>query len=312
MTIEHWPMDESLKKELDAHYKTTFALSLATREPLDIAKELTFDGLANTVTVPELVRFLTILNKKFAKGKIRGVGLEVGSGPGTFVALLATLPGVEKVYGVEACEAVVRELMMKVVSTFAPNNTDAVVGAVGDFNRLALPDASVDFVFDFFSLHHSANPTITFAELARVLKPGGVLICVDKARANRMSESELDALLNVEYSEKAKIAMGVDPKALHTRRMNGEFEYRLRDWNRYALETGFASIEHHNVARVGGSVPIRILKGLISGLSPRLQSKISRYISKAVANHLEPSNRIFSNMFPSYPRDFSLMITTKQ
>lgn len=312
MDIEHWKIDPSLKQELDSHYKTKYSLSLSNRHPMDIAKALTFDGLANSVTTEELTKFLKDLNVKFLNNGIKGVGLEIGSGPGTFVATLAMMPHVTRVYGIEACEAIVEKLMTKVVTHITDGDTDNIVGAVADFNHLELPDASVDFVFDFFSLHHSTTPEITLKELSRVLKSGGVLFCIDKARADSMSKSELESLLDIEYTAKIKLEMGIDPDILHTRRMNGENEYRLKDWKRYFEGAGFIGFTHYNMAKIGGSFPSRMIKHVFSTLPVWVQSRLSKYISKRITNNLEPSNRIFTNIFPSYPREFSLFFAQKK
>ncbi len=312
MNIEHWEMDVELKNELESHYKTSFSLSLASKSPMDIARALTFDGLADSVTENDLVKLLSVLDSRFLNGGIQGVGLEVGSGPGTFVAAFANLPKVTHVYGVEACEAIVTELMTKVVTHIAGSNEHKVVGAVADFNHLELPDASVDFIFDFFSLHHSTTPTVTLTELSRVLKPGGVIFCMDKARADRMSEADLEALLDIEYSKEAKMAMGVPSETRHTRRMNGENEYRLSDWKKYFTEAGFTEFEHYNVAKIGKKASIRPIKLFLAMLPIKLQTFVSGYVSKKVTNNLEPSNRIFTNIFPQYPREFSLMIARKK
>ncbi len=312
MTIEQWEIDPVLKSELDTHYKTTYALSLKDHDPMDIARALTFDNLAPTITIKDLSGFLQKLDILFARNSIHGVGLEVGSGPGTFVASFATLPQVTKIYGIEACGALVEKLMVKVVKHIAGEDEKKVVGAVADFDHLSLQDNSIDFVFDFFSLHHSQNPQITLTEIARVLKPGGVLICVDKARADELNEIDLDRLLDVEYPDHAKQMMGIDPKMIHTRRMNGEHEYRLKDWKNFFLNAGFSEVKHYNVAKIGGNRLVRMAKHCIAFLPVDLQSKFSKYISKKVTNNLEPSNRIFTNIFPSYPREFSLMLVWKK
>jgi len=311
MTIEQWQLDPTLKKELDEHYKTAFSLSLKDRDSMDIARALTFDGLSETLSEVDLKDFLVSLGMFLPQGSIRGVGLEIGSGPGTFVGALATLTAVTRVYGVEACEAIVRELMTKVVTHIALEDSSKVVGAVGDFDHLDVPDSSVDFVFDFFSLHHSPNPAVTIKELHRVLKRGGVVICVDKARANRMSEKELDALLDVEYPVKTKLAMGLPPDVRHTRRMNGEHEYRMKDWKKYFNEAGFAHFEHYNMAKQAGNPLSILVKKMVAIFPIYIQKHLTGLFSRRITNNLEPSNRLFIDVFPQYPREFSLMIARK-
>ncbi len=311
MHITEWNVSEVLRSELKDHYKTAFSLSLKNEEPLEIARALTFDGLPSRITKNDLTEFLTLLNEKFLGGKIQGVGVEVGSGPGTFVAALATMPLVTKVYGVEACEAIVHELMPRVTAEIAGEDEGKVVGAVADFDHLNLPDESVDFIFDFFSLHHSPDPLITIKELSRVLRKGGVVICVDKARADSLSKEELDALLDIEYPQETKVAMGLPGTVRHTRRMNGEHEYRLKDWNEYFVRAGFLLVTHFNVTKIGGNGISRFVKKIFSFLPIPVQRQLSSSFSRVVVNHLEPSNRIFTNIFPAYPRDFSLMIAQK-
>ncbi len=311
MKIEHWEMDPELKVELNNHYKTAYSLSISSLDPIEIARALTFDSLIESLTPQDLDHVIETLNIKFLKGKIRGVGLEVGSGPGTFVATFANKESVEKIYGVEACEAIIRELMTKVVSYIAPENTDKVIGAVGDFDNLSLGDNTVDFVFDFFSLHHSTNPEKTLKEIHRVLKPSGVLICIDKARANKLESEDLETLLDKEYSREAKKAMGISEDQYHTRRMNGENEYRLKDWFSYMDRVGFTKTQHYNIAKIGGNFLSRAAKHTLTLLPVNLQAKLSGYVSTKIVNNLEPSNRIFINLFPKYPREFSLMIAEK-
>jgi len=48
--------------------------------------------------------------------------------------------------------------------------------AVGDITKIAHPDASFDGVFVFGILHHVPGWRVALGELARVLKPGGVLL----------------------------------------------------------------------------------------------------------------------------------------
>jgi SAM-dependent methyltransferase len=312
MEIENWGIHANLKKEIEEHYKTKYALSLVDADPISIAEKLTFDGFVSSLTIDNLTEFLVTLNTQFLHGGIRGVGLEIGSGPGTFVAALATLPQVTRVYGVEACESIINKLMTKVVGHIAGNNERKVVGAIADFDNLKLPAASVDFVFDFFSPHHSPDPSKTLKEISRVLKPGGVMFCIDKARANSLSPRELDALLEIEYTAKTKKDMGLPIDVKHTRRMNGEHEYRLNDWKEYFADAELSNFKHYNVAKIGGAFIGRLIKKLFALLPINLQSNFSKFFSRKITNNLEPSNRIFTAVLPFYPREFSLMIAWKK
>ncbi len=319
MEIKNWKIDPNLKKEIDEHYRTRFALSIKNETVDSIVKKITFDSVAPNITTADVANFFEYVHTKYIKphnGKgIHGVGLEVGGGSGFFSALLANYPAVEKVYSVEVCENIVRELMPKVIGEISPNKKDAdkVVGCVGDFDNLEVSDASVDFIFDFYSLHHSSDIGKTFKELYRVLKPGGFVFCFDKARANNMTDADLEKLLDTEYSSETKMLMGLPKDVFHTRRMNGEKEYRLKDWKQAFLGAGFKVFEHYHVARLNntssGSGKIKLA---ISKLPPRIQAFVSGMISRGGnSNNLEQSHKVYSRTVNNFPKEISLMVVWK-
>lgn len=313
MHIVTWEMPQALKDELNSHYKTRLAPLLKNGTPLGAIQAITFDGVAPHLTLEAVERFVDFIDTQFLSNGLRGVGLEVGSGPGTFTALLAKRKRVEKVYGVDACEAIVRELMPAVVSYLMPSGSEEkVVGAVGDFTHIGLPDASVDFVFDFFSLHHADDLGQTLREAARILKPGGFVFCFDKARDNNLSDQDLNAMLDREYSEAFKRTMGVDPTQKWTRRMNGEKEYRLKDWKKSFLENGFQAFEHFHIARIKSNNPlVKALKTLFSFLPARVQARITNLLPLKAQNNLSPDHRVYTALLNDFPKEISLMIAYK-
>ena len=44
----------------------------------------------------------------------------------------------------------------------------------------------------------------TFKEISRVLKPGGVLLCFDRAHPNYISSNQINDMLDIEYSSDYK------------------------------------------------------------------------------------------------------------
>ena len=315
MQVYNWKIDPTLKKEIDEHYRTRFALSIKDESVTDIVKKITFDSVAPNITIGDVRGFVDYVNRTFLGRGIRGVGLEVGGGCGFFSAVLATYPLVEKVYSVEICENIVRELMLKVVGEITQKNRafEKVIGCVGDFDYLELPDASVDFVFDFYSLHHSSDIQKTFTEICRVLKPGGFIFCFDKTRANSLTAEGLEKLLDTEYSPEVKVSMGLPSDVFHTRRMNGEKEYRLKDWQDAFLAAGFKSFKHYHIARLPETKSFTNLgKKLLSLLPISIQTFLTGILSRdGNKNNLEQSHKIYTKLVNNFPKEISLMVVRK-
>ncbi len=96
---------------------------------------------------------------------------DVGTGTGFVAAGLA--PKAAKVYGFDASAAML-EVARRNVAAFS--NVE-LREAPGD--RLPLPDGVLDGVFANMYLHHAPEPPTALKEMARVLKPGGVLCLTD-------------------------------------------------------------------------------------------------------------------------------------
>jgi ubiquinone/menaquinone biosynthesis C-methylase UbiE len=95
----------------------------------------------------------------------------VGTGTG-FVAM-GLAPKVAKVIGFDASPEML-VIARRNLAAFA--NTE-LRESLGD--RLPLPDGTLDGVFANMYLHHAPDPAGAIKELARVLKPGGVLCITD-------------------------------------------------------------------------------------------------------------------------------------
>jgi SAM-dependent methyltransferase len=88
---------------------------------------------------------------------------------------------------------------------------------VGDVASLPFDDASVDLIVSTLSLHHWSEPANGFAEIARVLRPGGVALIYDLA------------LLTYLPKEMARIATdaGLEPGDIRREGVGGGFVTRL-------------------------------------------------------------------------------------
>lgn len=310
MEILTWSMGVDMANEMEAHYRSKLTPRVAGLGPWDVVERVTFDHVAPNLSVDKVDGLLEYVQKKVLRCEFAGEGFEVGAGCGFFCAMLARYPNVSRIHAVEACEPIVRELMPGVVAHFAPQEQSKVVGCVGDFNRLQLPDSGMDFAFDFYSLHHSDDLVGTLREIRRVLKPGGFLLCLDKARSDLMGKDDLERLLDQEYSEKAKANMGVDPSVRLTRRMNGEHEFRLKDWLEAFAAAGFSRAEHYHLAKtVSGNPAVAGLKRAVSLLPPKIQMALTGLRGNSGnANNLETSHVLIAPEVNDFPKEISVMV----
>lgn len=108
----------------------------------------------------------------FAAGVIKegGVVLDVGSGSGTDTLIASTLTGPQgKVYGLDMTTAMLEKLRRNIDLMESRH----VAPLCGNAEEIPLPDASVDVVTSNGVLNLVPDKPRAFAEIARVLKPGG-------------------------------------------------------------------------------------------------------------------------------------------
>ncbi len=315
LPIQYWKVRSELASETEEHYRDKIVSKLAGQSPMKKVKIVTFDGVAPRITQEDTKSLLGFINLRLVPGVFTGTGLEVGAGTGFFSALLASMPQVKEIYAVEVSRPIVEGIMPEIARSFSEGNISKFKACVGDFSYMEVPDASVDFIFDFFSLHHSDDLFRTFSEMERVLRPGGKIICLDKARADRLSDADLESLLDKEYSADMKKFMGIDPGIKWTRRMNGEREFRLRDWQGFAEAAGLSLGFFSHVAMTRSPKKIyRYIKDVFSLLPIRLElilTKALGFSSRKHPNQLETKNLIFSPTINNFPKEISLMIFSK-
>ena len=116
----------------------------------------------------EHMRDAAIAKAKLPSGAIVA---DIGTGTGFVAAGLAPL--VAKVYGFDA-SAEMLDVARRNLSKFS--NVD-FQQSPGD--KLPLHDESLDSVFANMYLHHAPDPQAAIKEMARMLKPGGVLCITD-------------------------------------------------------------------------------------------------------------------------------------
>jgi SAM-dependent methyltransferase len=123
----------------------------------------------------------------FAAAVIRegDVILDIGSGSGTDSLIASTLTGPRgKVYGLDMTQAMLDKLRRNIEAMRAEN----VEPIDGNAEEIPLPDASVDVVTSNGVLNLMPDKPRAFAEIARLLKPGGRVQISDISLAKPVSE----------------------------------------------------------------------------------------------------------------------------
>jgi arsenite methyltransferase len=159
----------------------------------------------------------------FAAKVIRegNVILDIGSGSGTDALIASTLTGPQgKVYGLDMTQAMLDKLRRNIDEMGVKN----VIPIEGNAEDIPLPDGSVDVVTSNGVLNLVPDKPRAFAEIARVLKPGGRLQISDislgspvsdKARSDPKlwAECVVGAVVEDDYVEKLRAA-GLDVEVI--------------------------------------------------------------------------------------------------
>lgn len=230
MKTEYWLDVEELNKIEWINKYNHFCKKLSNSSPDEIS------SIYSYFSIDDHKKFIKEICDKIGLS-LSGTGVEIGSGPGIFSnSILKIFNHVEKIYLLE----MVPEIFPLMEKVSKHNKTDAKLsGILGDFNNMKFKDSSLDFVLDFDSIHHSENFDLTFKEINRVLKPGGILLCFDRGHPNYISKQQISDMLDIEYSREYKIENNINPNKKFTRRMNGEHEPFLKDWIRTSEKYGF-------------------------------------------------------------------------
>ena len=109
--------------------------------------------------------------------RLQGVGIDLAAGNLWAAPRLLAAQAVERLYCVEFSEHRLLKLGPAVLGHYGIP-PERVVLAFGSFYELGLADGSADFAFMSQALHHADEPDRLLAEVARVLKPDGVVLVI--------------------------------------------------------------------------------------------------------------------------------------
>ncbi|KMP10859.1 hypothetical protein UR09_04990 [Candidatus Nitromaritima sp. SCGC AAA799-A02] len=103
----------------------------------------------------------------FCRDKVKGRVLDAGCGDGFFAQKLSELTDLQEITGID-----VSERAIEIARTKYPN----LNFLSGELNHIPLDDSSCDFVSFVEVIEHLVDVDGTLEEIARVLKPGGILL----------------------------------------------------------------------------------------------------------------------------------------
>jgi len=129
-----------------------------------------------------------------------GTGMTVADvGTGTGFVAAGVAPRVKRVVAVDNAPAML-EMAHENLLALDISNVDLVAG---DVARLPLEDGSVDAAFANMVLHHAEEPASMLREMARVVRPGGVVAIVDEVEHPYawMREEHADVWLGFEKGQ---------------------------------------------------------------------------------------------------------------
>ena len=154
--------------------------------------------------------------------------LDVGTGTGALAFALAPL--VREVVGVD----VVPELLERARAKAPPN----VAFVEGDIAKLEFDRASFDLAATLRTLHHVPRPELVVAELARVTRPGGLVLVVDQiAPSDPLAALELNRFERARDPSHTRALADVDLRQLFEANglvlRNARFDRERRDLDPY-------------------------------------------------------------------------------
>jgi ubiquinone/menaquinone biosynthesis C-methylase UbiE len=249
--------------------------------------------LAIVYLSPKDVEHILTVIKKIHGNIFCGVGLELGAGVAIFASILSKEKLVEKVYGVELVPNVVRLIQPRVAKKYGDINK--FIPTLGSFDEIRLGNESCNFIVEYDSFHHSFDLEKTLREAYRVLKPGGVVVAIDRIQHDGMCDDLKNRLLNYKYDEKWLVENNYSKDSNLTREMNGEHEIRESEWVEAFKVTGFSEVSVTFMARPS----LKLYMYSLISMMPDFIKKKTRY--KILSAH--PFYKTINSFFIRQPKE---------
>ena len=130
-----------------------------------------FASFSHSVRTAEATQLLEMARAQIGVEAMRSMrALDVACGPGTFTLVFA--PHVRQMAGLDITPAI----LQKAREAASKENLNQIEWLLGNAEKLPWEDATFDLVTTAYSLHHIADARRAVREIARVLRPGGLLL----------------------------------------------------------------------------------------------------------------------------------------
>ncbi len=205
-------------------------------------KNGTLDFLCKTYTSIDKKNIVDLISKIPQSNKIfSGNGIDLGGGPGLISgSLVNQYKGIKTIILLEIVTNVLEKCFPIVRSQLlAEEVKDKILPISGSFDEINLKTNTLNFAIAWDSIHHSFDPIKTLNEVNRTLVKGGYFVVVDRAHNNDTPDSEIQRMLNIQYSKEFISQNNLPEGTQLTRFENGEHEYRFRDWESFFKKSNF-------------------------------------------------------------------------
>ena len=226
-----WKINKKIFKTEDYKLNDKLALKFKKASLKTIAKKY-------TQILPKDIYFFLKINKKIWNN-LKGLGADLGGGVGLVSSVIAKKKELKKIYCIEISKNAVIKCQLNVKRKILNKQKDKVISVIGSFDNIELNKSSLDFCIAWDAMHHSSNIVKTLKGVKKVLKQNGKFIIIDRAHNNSTPDKEIKRMENVVYPKEFLKSNSLPLNRILTRKMNGEREYKFRDWEKFFKKSGF-------------------------------------------------------------------------